>query len=469
VLRIRLPLLAVVLAGALAVTAAPIADAAPKPSKDGVDGGTSAGDAYLPRQGDTGYDALHYGIALQYSPTTRKLDAVTTIRLRPTARLRSFALDLRGLHVSKVTVDGERATFRQSDEKLRVRPADVLRRGKVVSVRVAYSGRTGQPVDNTDSLFGWVSTDDGALVVSEAYGAPTWFPVNDTPADKATYTITATVPKGSDAVANGRMVGKPTSRDGWRTFRYREDSPMSSYLATVAIGDYDLTRYTVGGLPFLAAIDPEIPAAAKATSEAAVARQPAMIDYFSKQFGPYPFSSAGAIVDRFDIGYSLETQTRPTFSVSATEEDMARHTAHQWFGNSVTLRRWTDIWLNEGLSTYGEWLWVRHTGAATFDDQVARLRAVPADDDLWKRKVGDPGVDDMYDELVYQRGALTLVMLQRKVGMSTMRKILRTWAAEHRYGTATTKQFIELSERLSGQDLDDFFRTWLYTAGKPSF
>ena len=131
----------------------------------------------------------------------------------------------------------------------------LAKRARGDRARDATPGRPGGPIDNTDSLFGWISTPHGALVASEAYGAPTWYPVNDSPADKAAYTFTVTVPKGKQVVANGLPVGRPKTHKGWTTYRYAETTPMASYLATVDIGDYAITRFTKGGLPYLTAVD----------------------------------------------------------------------------------------------------------------------------------------------------------------------------------------------------------------------
>jgi aminopeptidase N len=464
--RLRLPLLTALVAVALVGAAAPVADASPPPP---VPGGTSSGDPYYPTLGDSGYDALHYDIALRYRPGTRHLTAVTAVRLAPLVRLSSLALDLRGLRVSSVTVDGRPARFSQTDEKLLVRPAHPLAQGRPVTVRVAYSGTTGRPVDNTDALFGWISTPNGAIVASEAYGAPTWFPVNDSPADKARYSFTVAVPHGKQVVANGLPVGRPSTRAGWTTYRYAESSPMASYLATVDIGDYTISRFHRGGLPYLTAVDEHLTGAARTRSLAAIAKQPAIIAWFAKRFGAYPFTSAGSIVDSFDIEYALETQTRPIYSPAADESTVAHETAHQWFGDSVTPRYWKDIWLNEGFATYAEWLWDQHAGGTTIAQQVQRLRAKPASDALWSKPVADPGPAGIYDDVVYERGALTLVQLERRIGTPTFFRLLRTWAATHRYGNGTTEEFTALAARLSGQDLDAFFTTWLRSAGKPTF
>jgi aminopeptidase N len=293
--------------------------------------------------------------------------------------------------------------------------------------------------------------------------------VNDSPADKARYSFTVAVPHGKQVVANGLPVGRPSTRAGWTTYRYAESSPMASYLATVDIGDYTISRFHRGGLPYLTAVDEHLTGAARTRSLAAIAKQPAIIAWFAKRFGAYPFTSAGSIVDSFDIEYALETQTRPIYSPAADESTVAHETAHQWFGDSVTPRYWKDIWLNEGFATYAEWLWDQHAGGTTIDQQVQRLRAKPASDALWSKPVADPGPAGIYDDVVYERGALTLVQLERRIGTPTFFRLLRTWAATHRYGNGTTEEFTALAARLSGQDLDAFFTTWLRSAGKPTF
>ena len=159
-------------------------------------GSTSGGDPYFPAAGNGGYDVMHYDLALDSTPATRALSGTATIFATATASLSSFSLDLRDLTVSSVTVNGRSARFAQADGELVISPRSMLTRGRPFVVQVVYGGTTGQPEDSTGALYGWVSFDDGAFVANEPEGASTWYPVNDVPYDKATYSFTLTVPDG---------------------------------------------------------------------------------------------------------------------------------------------------------------------------------------------------------------------------------------------------------------------------------
>ncbi len=433
-----------------------------------VPGGSDSGDPYFPGLGNTGYDARSYHLDLRYRPATRALRAVATIRLQPRVDLSTFNLDLRGLRVRSVRVDGRPAAFSQAGGELVVDPAKNLKKGRIAVARIRYGGTTRRPVDNTGSLFGWVSTPDGAVVASEAYGAPTWYPVNDSPRDKARYSFRVTVPRGKVAVANGLPAGRPVTRQGWTTYRWAERSPMASYLATVSIGDYAVTDRTVRGLRIIDAVDRDLPAARKAQARRALAKQRDIIAFFARRFGPYPFTSAGGIVDDDSLGYALETQTRPVYTGGASESTVAHEIAHQWYGDSVTPRRWADIWLNEGFATYAEWQWQAHTGGPSVAETAAEVLATPADSSLWELPPGDPGAENLYDPAVYQRGALALFELREEIGAQPFARVLRRWAAEHRHRNAGTADLVALAEQVSGQELDAFFQTWIYTPGKPA-
>jgi len=428
-------------------------------------GGPGAGDAYFPLAGNGGYDVRHYALDVRYRPDTRAFAGAATLDVRATAALSSFNLDLRGFTVRSVTVDGRRAAFTRAGQELTVTPARWLRQGQRFTVRIRYDGTTGRPVDNTGVLYGWVSTPDGAFVANEPEGASTWYPVNDHPLDKATYDFRITVPAGSTAVANGELVSRRTAR-GWTTWVWRATDPMASYLSTASIGDYDLRRSTgPRGLPLIDAIDRDLGPEA----DEGLARTAEMIRYFSGVFGPYPFTSYGAIVDDDeDAGYALETQTRPLYAGPPSESTVAHELAHQWFGNAVSPARWREIWLNEGFATYAEWLWVAHTGGPDEDHQFDSLYAEPASADFWTPPPGDPGPLELFAGSVYTRGAMTLHALRRTIGDRAFFTVLRRWYAGNRDGTADTADFIALAERVSHRDLGALFDAWLYRSAKPA-
>jgi aminopeptidase N len=428
-------------------------------------GAPGVGDGYFPLAGNGGYDVGHYALDIRYDPASRAFTGAATLTARATAALSSFNLDLRGFTVSAVRVDGRPAGYTRAGQELTVTPRGGLDKGERFRVEVRYAGTTGRPVDNTGALYGWVSTSDGAFVANEPEGASTWYPVNDHPTDKASYDFAVTVPAGKTVVANGEPAGRRTE-GGWTTWKWRATDPMASYLATAAIGDYDLrTRTGPRGLPIIDAVDRDLGPG----GGAALAREPDIIAYFSDLFGRYPFTSAGGIVDDdTDPGYALETQTRPLYAGVTDEITVAHELAHQWFGDDVSPARWQEIWLNEGFATYAEWLWGEHTGGKSPAREFADLYALPPTASIWNPPPGDPGATGLFGASVYDKGAMTLQALRVKIGDDRFFALLRGWVARYGGGTAGTADFIALAEKLSGQRLGPFFRTWLYEPGKPT-
>ena len=430
-----------------------------------VDGSRGVGDPYFPAAGNGGYDVEHYGLELDYVPATRALTGTATITATADSDLRSFSLDLRDLTATDVQVDGTTARFRQDGPELVITPRPRPQDGEEFTTVVRYGGTTSQPVDSGGGFYGWVSTPDGAFVANEPDGAPTWFPANDHPTDKATYDFDITVPAGSTAVANGDLVER-TSTETTATFRWSATEPMASYLATASVGNYDLqVSKTTGGLALIDAVDRDL---ALPEATAGLARTGEMVDFFTAAFGPYPFSSFGSIVDDDTLAdYALETQTRPIYSGPPPESTVAHELAHQWFGNAVSPRTWRDIWLNEGLATYAEWRWVEHVGGPSVQESFDKAYAVPADDEFWTVAPADPGRENMFAGAVYDRGAMTLVALRDVVGPEAFDTLLRRWYADNRDGVVSTADFTDLAEEASGRSLEDFFTAWLTTPNKP--
>ncbi|EWT07982.1 metallopeptidase [Intrasporangium chromatireducens Q5-1] len=444
-------------------TAAPGSPGEPRYSA----GAASVGDLYFPDQGNGGFDVQHYDIKFTYDPATKRLNATTTISAVATQDLDQFNLDFRGPAITKLAVNGKPMDYQQGDEEVVVTPRPKLKTGQTFTTVVAYAGVPPVITDPDGSIEGWVPTDDGAFVAGEPQGSAAWFPGNNHPTDKATFTLTATVPEGKTAVGNGQLISQQTA-DGWTTFTWDSTEPMATYLATVTIGDFAVTRSTTpSGIPVYVAVDLRL----VDRSAAAVARIPDIVDYFSSVFGPYPFASTGAIIDRApNVGYALETQTKPIFSNAPSIGTMAHELAHQWYGDSVSLERWSDIWLNEGFATYASWLYTEHTGGATaqqtFNSNSNYGRA--ASSSFWQISMIDPGPVDMFSNVPYNRGAMTLHALRGKIGDDAFFKLIKEWATMHRYGNANTADFVQLAEKVSGMDLTHFFDVWVYQAGKPT-
>jgi hypothetical protein len=210
-------------------------------------------------------------------------------------------------------------------------------------------------------------------------------------------------------------------------------------------------------------------------ADGSLGRQPEFIGFLSGIFGRYPFSAAGGIVDDVEgLGFALETQTRPVYAPDFfdTPENgdsvVVHELAHQWVGDHVALAAWQHIWLNEGFATYSEWLWSEHDGLATAQEIFDSFAAgIPADDPFWQLPIGDPGPDRLFEIPVYWRGGMTLHALRLQIGDEDFFRLLRRWVRRNAGGNVTTPEFIALAERISGQDLDDFFQTWLFTPAKP--
>ena len=320
----------------------------------------------------------------------------------------------------------------------------------------------------------WQRTPDGAVAANEPESAWWWFPSNDHPSDKATYDVNIRVPSGDQAISNGLLVSQRT-KDGWTGYHWRQDDQQATYLATLAVGHFDITHSRTGaGVPVINAYSKDLDPTTAAHARASVERTGEVIDFLSGYFGPYPFDAAGGYVPNVTAGFSLEAETRvfysPDFFTSSDDTSVVAHElAHQWWGDDVSLERWSDIWLNEGFASYAEWLWAEHEKTGT-PQQLAQAvyDAHPAGDAFWTVKPGDPGAQNQFDAAVYDRGALAIQALRDTIGDTAFLKLLKAWPAQHRYGNGTIAEFQALAEKLSGQDLGTFFTTWLYTPAKPA-
>jgi aminopeptidase N len=388
------------------------------------------------------------------------------ITARATQNLSRFDLDLRGFAISSLRVDGAPARFTRAGQELVITPKRLVRAGRTFTVRVDYAGQPTEVIDPDGSSEGWVTTEDGAFVVNEPQGSPGWYPANDNPRDKATFDFAITVPKGITAIGNGRLMSK-RDHQGRTTWRWREDSPMAPYLATATNGVFELRVSKVGRIPLYHAVDP---AEAPNGAFSRLAAEAEIIRFFSGLYGPYPFSSGGGIVDHApEVGYALESQTKSQYDQTPDASTVVHEISHQWFGNSVSLEVWPDIWLNEGFATWSEWIYDERHGGQTAQQAFDVSFARPATSSFWTRppaNVGGPAV--MFSAPVYDRGAMTLQALRVKIGDKAFFTLLRDWYADNRDGNVTTADFIRLAEKRGHQQLDAFFQTWLYQPSKPT-
>jgi aminopeptidase N len=433
-------------------------------------GSRGLGDPYFPREGNGGYDVSHYQLDLTYVPAKRHLGGSATITATATQNLSRFDLDLKNYRVEGVKVNGDAATFTRDNQELIITPKSGLPKGEKFTVVVSYSG-TPHTVVNSPIVFGapygWIYTPDGAFVGCEPNAASTWYPSNDHPSDKATFTFNIAVPTGTKVVANGDLTGQGTNGD-FDTFQWTEKQPMATYLATIDIGKWVFHKTkTAAGTPEFVAVDPDLEDQAEATGIIKLSGD--ITDYWAEKFGDYAFSSTGAIIDNVpNIGFSLETQTRPLYGFVPDRGTASHELAHEWFGDSVSVATWDNIWLNEGFATFGAWLWSEHAGGqSTYASALATYNSISADNPFWKQSIADPKRNTMFSSAVYYRGGMTLASLRHKIGDKKFFTLLKTWVREHRMGNATTEQFTALANKVSGQNLNGFFKTWLWDQSKP--
>lgn len=425
-------------------------------------------DAYAPQSGDLSYDVTSYDLVLGYRVRTNRLEGVATISAVARQAVTSFALDLVGLRTSRVKVDGEAVRFTPGPRALRVTPARALSVGEAFEIEVAYAGAPA-PRRSRWGAVGWEELTDGALVAGQPVGAPTWFPCNDRPDNRAPMRLEITVDDGYTAVATG--VESASSRRGGRvTSTFVSDVPTATYLAAVHVGRYRTRPLAGSGTGVVPAVTVSAPPALTAAVDRAFAPVPEMLRLFDTLFGPYPQPACTLVVTADELEIPLEAQGLAVFGmnhlVPAAQRLVAHELAHQWFGNSVGLARWSDIWLNEGFACYAEWLWSEHSGGPTVQTCVgeyyARLAAKPRD-----LLLVDPGPDEMFDDRVYKRGALTLHAVRRQLGDAAFFGLLRSWTAEHRHALVTTDDFRRAVERVGGADAAATLSRWIDSEALP--
>jgi aminopeptidase N len=430
-------------------------------------GAAGAGDEYFPDYGNGGYDVGHYTVRVRYDPGNDQLTGRVEITLTARQPLSQFNLDFENLQISALRVDGTAATWhKDAPHELVVTPLLPLVPGRAAKVDVEYAG-----VPTSEAFR---HTVDGVLVAGQPEAAASWYPANDHPSDKATYDFEITVPDGLTAIANGVPRGSDV-RDGLRTWRWSATSPMASYLTTMVVGRFRVYEGTHNGLPVFSAVDQRLPVGGVA--DQAIQQTPQIIDFLATRFGPYPFEAIGGVVSaESGLTFALETQTRPVYSpaffnrgLASATSIIAHEVAHQWFGNSVSLRQWRDIWLNEGFATFAQWMWEENDGGRSAQNAFDETYAAGPEDKIWRPRPGDPGQGSLFGSSVYVRGAMTIHALRVTIGDEAFFKLLQDWTTSRRNGTGTTTDFIALAEQVSGQQLDTFFQAWLFTEAKPAY
>jgi aminopeptidase N len=450
-------------------------------------------DPYAPLMGNPGYDAQHYTLDIAIPTDDLKyIEATTTMEAVATADLPTFNLDFLGLDISEISVNGVAAAFSRNGPELTITPATPIAAGESFEVSVAYSGHP-EPYNDPQMAYygsiltgGWREWSEGNIAaMSQPSAGVVWFPSNNHPSDKATYTFRVTVDEPKMAVATGTLQEVVAVDEDTNTYVWQMNQPMSTQVASVMLGEFELEEgVSPNGVKIRSYFTPDLdPAVKEGYSPEKLGE---VIDFLAENFGPYPFEAFGVVtVPGWLDGSGLETQSIVTYATGPMSQDLIVHeAAHQWFSAAITVKEWKDLWLHEGFPTYAQKLWLEHVGG--IEAYNAKMRElIDAYVDYGKTLTSqfdrpmlppgqvfpavDPGVEYNYITS-YPTGALLLHNLRLEVGDETFFTILRTFVERVRQGpaNASSEDFIAVAEEVAGRDLSTLWETWMYGTTMPS-
>lgn len=431
-------------------------------------GGNGLGDPYLPQAGGGGYDVQHYDVRVD--ARARELVGSATITAVATQDLDAFHLDLFPA-VRGVTVNGAAASFTQRRDDLAVTverttpAAPAIASGSTFTATVEYAGDPGNfEVRGTSAFYA-----DGKefLIAGEPASASLWYPANDHPRDAATMQFTVTVPRGTEALAAGRLVERgadPALPDADR-WVWQVDAPTVTYATFLAVGEYRVEQGTADGRPFVYAVSTRLSAERQTAALRWLRTTPAAVKKLEKLLGPYPFSGTGGMVPAFALRWAgLETAMNPVYHPRAAgRESLLNHElAHMWLGDSITLTEWNDLFNNESLTSYTEWLTTTSSDPARNFDRFYRERG--KDPEFWTPPLSDPGPDGLFTR-VYDRGPTAVHALRNRMGDATFFAFLREWAQQR--GPRSLEDFRRAADDATPEDLTGFFAEWLDQTDRP--
>ena len=429
-----------------------------------------AGDSFYPWLGNSGYDVTHYDLALDVDPDATAIDGVTTVHAVSTSELEAIYLDLSGLEVSTVKVDGTAAEFSRQDAELIVQPTTPVPAGVSFTVEVAYSG-TPERIDDPGVPFfeiGWFNLDGVIFTANQPSGSMSWFPSSNHPTDKATFTIAITVPERLTAASNGLLTSE-TVADGRRTAKWQMNDPMATYLAAVYIGEFERhEQETREGLLIRDYIPSSLTGEERQATLEALSVTPGTIEFFEELLGPYPFDAYGTLVLPFRTGFAMENQTLSLHGNQTLNPLIIGHElAHAWFGNSVSPGDWSDIWLNEGFAHYLAFLYLAdYEGSDIGALMAGELQAAR---DANAAPPASVTVQQLFDfNSVYRRSTLTLHALHRHLGDEMFFEVVRSHYQQSAGDSVTTREFMAIVAQLGGPEAVALLASWLYSPEMPS-
>ena len=431
--------------------------------------GSGLGDSYLPQAGGAGYDVQHYDVRVSAISLDDELRGTTTVTAVARQDLDEFHFDLY-LTVRSVMVNGEPATFTQQADDLAItaprRDADTpaIATGSTFAVLVVYDGDPSTIRPNGTRAHYRFGKE--FVIAGEPVSASLWYPANDHPRDAATMDFAITVPRGREAICAGRLIAHgadPDQPDADR-WQWRVDAPTVTYATFLAVGEYRIEQGTAEGWPFVYAVSTRLDPAAQARALSWLRTTPAAVRELESYLGPYPFSGIGGFVPGMNMSWGgLETAMNPVYDPrwAGNEAVLNHELAHMWFGDTVTLTEWNDLFDNESLASYLEWLTSGGSPAKNFEQNYGGEAKNP---EFWGPPLSDPGLGRLFVR-VYDRGPTAMHALRTRMGDEVFFAFLRAWAQQS--GPRSLEDFRRAADDATPEDLTGFFAEWLDQTDRP--
>lgn len=434
--------------------------------------------------GNGGYDAKHYSVRVAPDFEKETILGLSTMKAEATQDLDSFSMDFLPFPHVAVEVNGKPAQYKQQDSELKIFPKDPLKEGEEFEVDVLYNGA---PHEVRESFiynlpFGMRFVEGALSTISEPRSTRGWFPCNDHPSDKATFDFEIAVPAGYQANASG-LLGNETAVDNGNTrqLEFKPKDPMAPYV--VALNAFKSEEFEVWnqtssrGVP----IENSVPIDSKPVAKEALNKTPKVLDFLESFLGDYPFEVLGNHNFKKLFGGAFEAQTRNVYTQRTMEmekvdldgpsihfptEVVAHETAHQWFGDSVSISRWRDIWMKEAFATYFGAAFAAHDFGVDVDQHM-KTRYEKSRNRVSGYVPGDPETRKMYSGDAYNLMAGGVHALRKELGDEDFKKVLKTFLTDYAGDSAEITDFVASCEETTGKDLKKFFNTWVFAAHLP--
>lgn len=426
-------------------------------------------------------DILHLALDVTPDFTNRTIAGTTTITFKPLLKpLEKLSLDAVDLTISKVEASEAIASYQVTKDKLIVTFAKPIAPDKEAWVKITHSAEPALGIYFRTPEMGYKDGDTHLFSQGEQIEARHWFPCFDSPNDKFTSEVTCHVPEGMTVISNGRLVSETTdSVTGLKAVHWSQETPHVSYLISLVAGYFKKLEDKHGNTPLTFYTPPsefnEASNSFRNTKD--------VMEFFEQEIGvPFPWVKYDQVcVNDFVAGgmenTSATTLADRTLFTAATENLhdssglVAHEMAHQWFGDLVTCKDWSHIWLNEGFATFYAALYNGHKNGhdAMLYEFYGSARGITERTDdvnsIVRRTYDSPG--EMFGYLAYPKGSWVLRMLRAQLGDDLYRRCIKTYLERHHHANVTTEDLRAVVEELSGNSYDQFFDQWLYHAHHP--